>query len=478
MAVREASGQKRVLTFRSGGSKLAVTADSVREVFRKPKITRVPHAPPSLLGVAQLRGAARPIVSLARLIQGVEAGEASDARVLLIDADPEPVALLVDEITGVSFSGRADAPILDGAVHLDEGGSFRVVDVFTLLKAEFAVPKRKSVQRAPGAFPLQAARAREIGLLTFGLGEQTYALPLSEIAEVLPIPEGVATMPNARDAALGLARHRDGLLPIVSLATLLGLSSSDRPRRVIVVRLGEFSLGLAVDELKSIRRVGVDAVAPVPPLLNRGGGEAQIQSVCRLDGHGLASILSTERLFREDVVSQILQEAGRKAAETGDAAADRGAESFLVFRLADEEYGVGLSAIDEVVRLPDTVTRVPRAPAFVEGVINVRGRIVPLIDQHRRLGVPGAASTERRRVLVTTIEGRQAGFVVDGAAEIVRVPQDRISQASELAGDGAKLFTRVARLDDRMILLVDPKELLDGAERDLLDAMETEKGLR
>ena len=122
--------------------------------------------------------------------------------------------------------------------------------------------------------------------------------------------------------------------------------------------------------------------------------------------------------------------------------------------------------------MPERLTRVPRAPAFIEGVVNVRGRVIPVIDQRRRFGAEGAAS-DKRRLIVTSIDGRPAAFVVDSVNEIVSAPAGAISPSPELTADAARLFDRVVnlQLDGRLILLVDPKELLDRAERDLLAAM-------
>jgi purine-binding chemotaxis protein CheW len=156
------------------------------------------------------------------------------------------------------------------------------------------------------------------------------------------------------------------------------------------------------------------------------------------------------------------------------AAESDGRETVLVFRLGDEEYGLPIAAVDEIVRLPDTLTRVPRAPGFVHGVMNFRGKALPVIDQRQRFGVAGT-SRGRRRVIVTTLGNRQAGFVVDSVSELLAVPADQVTATPDLAAEGDLLFDRVVTLavDGRMILLVDPQQLLNRAERDLLAALET-----
>jgi purine-binding chemotaxis protein CheW len=145
-------------------------------------------------------------------------------------------------------------------------------------------------------------------------------------------------------------------------------------------------------------------------------------------------------------------------------------ERFVIFELGDEQYGLPVEAVDEVVRCPDQLTRVPRAPSFVEGVMNLRGKVVPVIDQRRRFAAQNASSLERCRVIVVLIDGERTGFVVDRVSDVMALPAALLRPAPELTADETGVFDRIAMTerDGRMILLIDPKALLDRAERDVL----------
>ena len=149
-------------------------------------------------------------------------------------------------------------------------------------------------------------------------------------------------------------------------------------------------------------------------------------------------------------------------------------ERFLIFRLGVEEYGLPLASVVEVTRLPERLTRVPKAPAFIEGVLNLRGTVTPVIDQRQRFGAAHGDGVQRPRVIVTTVDGRAAGFVVDAVTEILSLGDDKIAPTPELTGDAGRLFQRIATLDDgaRLILLIEPKEMLARAERDLLASLD------
>lgn len=479
---------RKVLTFFVGGEQFAVTASDVLEIHRPPRLTRVPNGPPSLLGIGSLRGMPAPVISLARLLGRTER-PGPDSRLLLVEG-AQAIGLAVDKVgtlTGMPVDrlesdGRREG---FGRLYQLDDQSVRALDLDALLKKEFAAIGHAASQpvAAPAAPQAQAqARRAERAFLAFELAGQAYALPIGEVEETLPLPPAMATLAQSAEAVLGVVTVRDRLLPIVSLRTLLGLPPEHKQSdRVVVARIGAARIGLAVDRLRSILRVPEDSIDAAPAVLNRGAGEAQVQSICRLAGNkGLVAILSGERLFRDETVAHILADGRHEGDAMSMAIKDgtttgTGAERFLIFRLGAEEYGLPLDAVDEVMRLPEQITRLPNAPDFIEGIVTLRGKVIPVIDQRVRFASALDGTQARPRIVVTTVEGRKAGFIVDSAAEITDLAADRITATSDLAAEAGRLFSRVASLDDgkRLILLIEPKELLDRAERDVLARLET-----
>ena len=154
-------------------------------------------------------------------------------------------------------------------------------------------------------------------------------------------------------------------------------------------------------------------------------------------------------------------------------------EQIVVFRLGDEEYGLPIVAVEEITRAPQAVTRVPNAPGFIDGVMNLRGRVTPLIDLARRFGVVEKSSAGKisKRVIVTRLGETEVGFVVDGVTDILSLTASQTPPTPAMNADATPTFDRVAMLDvaGRMILLVDPKELLDRVERDMLQELASQR---
>jgi purine-binding chemotaxis protein CheW len=308
---------------------------------------------------------------------------------------------------------------------------------------------------------------------------QEYALPIEAVEEILPFPEQLAAVPHTDGRVLGVAAQRGRLLPLVPLRALLGWpAAAEAPRKVAVVRAdGAPPIGLVVDRPGEILRVAASSLQPVPPLLTRGG-RLEVGAICRLDeGRRLVSVLSPENLLRHDAVREAIAAGDREGGEM--AQPDPGTEDgmaeaeFVVFRLAGEEYAVPIGEVDEVLPLQE-LTRVPRAPDFIEGVMNLRGTVLPVVDQRRRFGLPAAPRTGRERIMVHTVGAVRAGFIVDSVARVLRVSRMAVGPAPELSRGEAPLVAGVVSPPDgdRLVLVLDVARLLDREEASELAGME------
>jgi purine-binding chemotaxis protein CheW len=143
-------------------------------------------------------------------------------------------------------------------------------------------------------------------------------------------------------------------------------------------------------------------------------------------------------------------------------------EQIVVFRLGKEEFGVPIESVQEIVRLPDEMTKVPKAGAAVEGVINLRGAVLPVIDLRRRLGLAPVERSDRQRIVVLVIDKVRTGFIVDSVAEVLKVPKSAIEPAPQLSGDQHRVLAHMANLEaqKRMVQLIDPRHLIEKEHRD------------
>ncbi|MCF7978631.1 MAG: chemotaxis protein CheW, partial [Chromatiaceae bacterium] len=129
--------------------------------------------------------------------------------------------------------------------------------------------------------------------------------------------------------------------------------------------------------------------------------------------------------------------------------------------------------MQKIVRVPDELTHVPKAPASGEGVINLRGSVLPVIDQRRRLGLPTVERNDRQRIMVFLLDGVRIGFIVDVVAEVLKIPHAAIEPAPQLSAEQAQLITRVANMQKqkRLIQLLDPTHLIAREQRQELASL-------
>ena len=137
----------------------------------------------------------------------------------------------------------------------------------------------------------------------------------------------------------------------------------------------------------------------------------------------------------------------------------------VVFTLANELYGAGISAISEIIKL-QPITYVPRAPAFVEGVTNLRGKVLPVLDLRKRFGLAVAAASRESRIVVAEINNILVGMVVDAVNEVLRVPQEAVEPPSPVVTTVDSAFiSGIAKVGTRLIILLDLEKVLRPDER-------------
>lgn len=142
----------------------------------------------------------------------------------------------------------------------------------------------------------------------------------------------------------------------------------------------------------------------------------------------------------------------------------------VVLHLGEEQYGVEIGRVHEIIR-PQPITRVPRAPSFVEGVINLRGRVIPVLDLRRRFGMPAHPHTQATRIVVTELSDQVVGIMVDGVTEVLRVPDAAIEPPTAVvAGLDAEYLQGIAKLEDGLVILLDVDRVLGKEERRVLES--------
>jgi chemotaxis signal transduction protein len=424
------AGVEQMVTFRLGLEEFAFRIGQVREILRVEQPKEVPGTPAHILGVLTVRGRILPIVDLRRLL-----GRCS----------------LAEELAGVCDCLRAGLEAWVAPARAQATAGSRVV----------AASAPDAVHAWVGTFnptsPVLRDQAVQLRLMTDGVVKACAATSAETFEAAIAGP--IAAVCSS----------------LAALSALFGSHVREDQRVIVVDSLGRL-LGLVVDRVSEVLNVSRTLI-DLPPAATRDGGTA-LSGIAKLqDGKRLILLLDHDQLLAGDALAPMSadgrSDGNRTPGETNEPTNMRdqlaGEEQQLVtFLLDSEEYGVPISQIQEIDRVGQ-VKWVPKAPTYVEGVTNLRGEVVPVINTRKRFDLPPKARDDRDRIIIVDVDGQKTGLLVDSVRENLNLPQRDISPppAALDSGVDSRFVSGIGKVDGgkRMIVLLDVRQVLGTHER-------------
>ena len=502
------------VTFFLGKECFAFPMSSVLEIIRAPQAVPVPLTSAGLVGLANLRGEILPVVDLRRTL-GLPTRPFDDTTRAVVVSCGRPVALMVDRVSSVldadpstvepAETGHsiADMDLLTGVIKGADGSELvQIIDVAGTVAHEFAgiaAPEKSGTDAAMA--PQSNAELATDGeddddgedgtsqFVSLLVNDQEYAFKIRQVDEIVRVPELITEVPKTAHHVHGLMNLRGRLLPLVSLRGIFGMPDEDltEHHRIVVVRVpnaegsAEERVGVVVDHVREVLRVTDDECGPMPEMLREEGAE-EIETICQLeDGKRLVAVLSLTALFDHPAIREARdmsaeQEHPEHAEDEDDMLDDDYDDDdensidnqLVIYQLNDQEFGVPISFVQEIIRVPEELTEVPKTAAFVEGMINLRGAVLPVANMRKRFDLDAGNRNDRQRILVLSVEDQQTGYVVDSVTEVLRLPVDALEASPELSEEQSRLIGRVAKLDDgsRIVQILDAEQLMAGEASD------------
>ena len=141
----------------------------------------------------------------------------------------------------------------------------------------------------------------------------------------------------------------------------------------------------------------------------------------------------------------------------------------ITFKVGKEEFSISILQVQEIIRITE-VTSVPNSPPFVEGVINLRGNVIPVIDSRKRFGLPEAERTEASRIIVVESDGKIVGLIVDSVTEVLQLSRSTVVPPPDIVGGVDSDYVEgVGKYDDRLVILLNLAKLLTFKESERLE---------
>jgi purine-binding chemotaxis protein CheW len=140
----------------------------------------------------------------------------------------------------------------------------------------------------------------------------------------------------------------------------------------------------------------------------------------------------------------------------------------VVFGLGSEDFGVSISSVESIIKM-QPITKMPHSPLFVEGVTNLRGKVLPVMDLRRRFGLPSQEIDKNNRIIIINVNGIEVGMIVDGVSEVLTIPEQSVEPAPAIASTvDSNFITGIAKIDQRLVILLDLGMVLSSGEQENL----------
>lgn len=486
------SGQ--LVTFTLDGVEFGLDIDRVQEITHRTDVTPVPGSPSFILGVINLRGLIIPVMDSRVRFHLAPQETTPKTRIIVLRLASGPTGLQVDSVAEVvrleDHSVRETPPLVAGIRAEYLAGMVTVGNrLITLIHLEKLLDSAELSRRAEledlglgGTIGAGQADGEEDleedgrPFVTFRLGSESFGIALHEVEEIVELPP-VTKVPDAPDYVLGVICLRDQVMPLVDLSEILSIQQGDSERKrdmVVLLSFGTARIGVVVDEIQEILRVQDGQTLPPPQTLSEAERE-HLEGILLLPGR-MVSLINVLKIITGDdqekiaAMGQGLGLADTRAQETIPSL------ELVVFRLGPESYGLRLHEVREIIMVGQ-ITPVPRAPQFVDGVLNLRGEVMPVVDLRTRFGLARVEPTSISRILITSIGGVFTGLVVDAVDEVRPVELNRFGPPPAVTAVGANRYIeKVARLDTSMIFLLELQQLLTDTETEQLQGLQGRRG--
>ena len=429
---------QKMVTFRIAKEEFAFHMEHVREILRVQTPNQVPDVPDYVLGVLTVRGQILPVIDLRRLLQQRSLAEefAESCRPLR-----EEYKRWIEQIEK-DFAGGSQAKVESSATeHLRKW------------LAETNSSSQLLMEALAKVRGLNEKVVKQLQLRTKHQ-EQDDREAASTCAEEV-LTAGRETVAALRGFEQQIAQN------------------IQEDQRIIVVDSEGFVLGLVVDHVHEVLNVPKNLMEAPPRITSSGGME--LSGVAKLDdGARLIMCLDVANLMKDQKLRDVQGSAHdtvqtEKTGDTHKAGGQQLSEVQLVtFMLGAEEYGVPISQIQEIDRLAK-ITKVPKAAEFIEGITNLRGEVIPVLDTRKRFDLQVKPSDDRTRIIIVDLGGVKTGLVVDSVREVLNLATKDIAPPPEAIGSGIDqhFISGIGKVDagKRMIVLIDVEKILSHQEQ-------------
>jgi purine-binding chemotaxis protein CheW len=299
-------------------------------------------------------------------------------------------------------------------------------------------------------------------IIIFNIGGGEFGFNINYVKEIIRLP-AIMKVPNTPSFIEGVFSIRNQLIAVVNLGKLLGLDfkQPDEYSRVVIINSGSFSFGVIVDKVSHVMVVLKKLFKESNEITN----SSYVKGIYNLNkGKRLIIMLEPLKLISLEEAKGIAgfdlkERVNDKSLNVSDE--DNNFEHIVVFKLDEVEYGIKISNVQGINRMSE-ITHFPGVPVFINGMANLRGDIIPILNLRKLFTVHDSGTCNESKFLVVEFQNKKIGIVIDSASEVLKVPKSYLEEASEVFDGNNNYIDKIAKLNNgkRIVLILNLKEVL------------------
>jgi len=438
---------EKYLKFYIDNTLFSIKIKYIEEILHIPKITNVPLSDEYIVGISNLRGEIISVIDLKKRIKDNFINSTVLSRIIVVDYEGIKTGLLIEainsieevdneKITETDKFEQIKSDFLEGIYESESKDLVGIINLKNILLTKVLKSKKSSksvvnsVEDTNDETTMLNLFSKKI--LTFKLDNQMFAIEIDYSREIIEKPD-IEEIPTQSNDIIGVFNLRKEIIPILDLKSKLNIVrevklNKDNVDKVIIFILNNNLIGLLVDEVCDVITPYKTDILSVPNTFDEVSKKF-VKSIYKDNNSNEIIFILNERSILADEDLEDIKSLNKNKEDKG-LKNDVNDKKIAVFKLEDEEFGIYIDEINEINRLP-SITPVPKSLEFIEGIINLRGDIIPVINIRERLNLKRKEFDEFERVIIVEIEGQKTGLIVDRVTEINSIPEELFKDVPE-----------------------------------------------
>jgi len=464
-----------ILSVKIGNELFAFDGEDIEQILRVPDITPMPLTCSGIRGVSSISGRTVTVVDMAIILGGETINDKEkNARVLTVKCNDIEYGILVDEVLEMesvnnsNYEESSQDDVKISGLYKKDDKILQIIDTCVAINSLSLVSYTpveidKFTKDEDSDKDNEHSNNEDSERCIFlTLGKESFSISLEIAREIIFVPKNITPVSEAGSGVMGMITLRDELIIALDLKKIINVPArenmkdwEEKEKRLLIINYEGKSVALLVDSISEVKDIPKNQTETLPERF----ADSKVEAIYKEENR-IVSIISTnylKNMANEYVIEDDKQSLNKEENDNSKKGDEKTMNEVAAFSIRNEEFALDIQEVQEIIKYT-AITAIPEAPQFVEGVINLRGVVIPIVSLPERLGFEKEI-TNKSKILICDIKGEKVGLFVDDVNEIMFIDNKNVSKSNS----EDSLFSEVITLDEgkRTILKLRITEVLD-----------------